>query len=100
MRGELLQHVGVGGGSGLGLLEDRQLKLVEEQHRQLLRRIEVQVRRRLLRDLPLERREFCVNSGAQPAEQLPVDRDAGPLHVGQHRDQRQFDLGEKPVSLS
>ena len=53
-RGQFFQHVGVGAGSGLRLLEDRQLQLVEQQLGELLRRVDVERVAGELFDLALE----------------------------------------------
>jgi len=53
-RGELLQYLVVGRGSGLGLLEDRQLVLLEQHLPELGRRVDVEVGARGLIDRALE----------------------------------------------
>ena len=80
-RGELLQHVGVGGGAGLGLLEDRELVLLEQHRRELPGRVEVEIHarhrgrsrpraaRRSAASSPLSRREER-RSIAMPAHSM------------------------------
>ena len=98
-RGELLQHVGVGGGAGLGLLEDRELLLLEQDRRELPRRVDVEVHARHLRDLDLQPPEVGAQLLAQPGEERAVDADPLPLHVHQHLDQRHLDVAEQVLHL-
>ncbi len=97
--GQLLQDVRVGGGAGLGLLEDRQAQLLEQHHSELLRGVQVE---RLIGgavDLALQPVEITVQLLRQPREERPVNPDPGPLHVHQDFHQRHLDLAKQVVQL-
>ncbi len=89
--GQLLQDVHVGGVAGLRALERRQLQLLEEHDRELLRRVRVDRLPGELVDLPQERVELRVELLRQPAQALRVGPDPEPLHVGEDGDQRHLE---------
>src|SRR5689334_10266661 len=78
---QLLQHVRVGGGTGLGLLEDRELELFEQDGRELPRRVQIQIGARGLSDLQLESPQIGAQFFAQPLKQFPVNGYALPFHI-------------------
>ena len=66
--GKLLQHVGIGRGTGLGFLQHRQLVLLEQDAGQLAGRVDVQVGAGHSRDLLFQPAEVLAQLVAQPAE--------------------------------
>ena len=85
------EHVGVGAGAGLRLLDDRQLELVEQHLGELLGRGDVERVAGQLFDLDFQLFEPLAVARAQLGEPRGIDADAVELHVGEHVDQRHFD---------
>ena len=92
---ELLQRVGVGGVAGLGALGLGHVELVEQHDLELLGRAEVD----LLADHGVRVVGGLPDLGGEVAlellEMVDVDGDADLLHVREHVDQRQLDLGQQ-----
>ncbi len=97
-RVEVLQRLRVGGVAGLGALGLGHAQLVEQHDLELLGRAEVD----LLADHPVgvlrDLLEPGEEVGGQRGQVVDVDRDAGRLHLGQHRHQRHLHLGEQPLA--
>ena len=89
------ERLGVGGVPGLDPLGLGQAQLGEQHFLELLGRAEVELvpddpERRLLGRLHL-----AAQAGGHVREVVGVGRDPGPLHPGQHADERQFDVGQQ-----
>ncbi len=69
-------------------LEGRQLQLVEENARQLLRRVDVELLAGHLEDLRAARRQLLLDVLRLRRERPPVDVNPRPLDVDEHRDER------------
>ena len=89
---QFLHHAHVGRGPGLGLLDNPQLQLLEQDHPQLLRRIDVERLPRQRIDFVLQLLQILVQLARQFGKMLAVDPHAGHLHIRQHLDQRQLQL--------
>src|SRR6266550_1704924 len=98
-RGELFQHLEVGGRTGLGPLEDRELKLLEQQAAELGRRVEVEVRARRALDRPFQLDQLLAEGAGDLSEALPVDQHAVPFHLHEHAHEGDFDRLEQPQQL-
>ncbi len=87
---QLLEHVlGGGGGARLGgLLAALQAEPVEEHLAQLHGRVDVELALGENVDLGRERLELGLHLAAHAREELGVDLHAGPLHVGEHENER------------
>ena len=85
------QDARVGRVAGLPLAAGRQLQLLEEDARDLLRRAEHELLARELVRLRLELLDAVGEPRGDLAHPVGVDADAGVLHVGEHRDERQLD---------
>ncbi len=90
--GELLQDIGIGGIARLGLLDGRQLELLEEHLRQLLGRADVELAARQRVDLARETDEGAVELLGEFLEPRGVDPDAVALHHGEHGYQRPLEV--------
>ena len=87
--GEIVEHRGRGRpGAGLGLLAARQAHLAEQDVAELLGRARIDRLAGKLPDLGLEPHGLLGEIARQPRQHLAVDRNAAPLHAGEHRDQR------------
>ena len=83
------QRIDIGGpGAGLGLAAAFQAHLAEQNIAQLLGRADIEILARQLVDLDFQPALFLAEIVGQPAQHFRIDGDAGPLHVGQHHDQR------------
>ena len=92
---ELLQHIGVGRRPGLGLLEDLQLLLFEQDGGELAGRVEVERLAGHLPDPELEPRQVLGQLARELAEERRVDGDPVPFHLGDHRHERHLDRLEQ-----
>ncbi len=95
--GKLLQHVGIGAGTGLGLLQDRHPFLLEQHLGQLAGGVDVEFHAGDLAYLALEPSEVFAQLPGQLGKERQVDSDPFPLHVHQHRHQRHLHLGQEPL---
>src|SRR5439155_461697 len=98
-RGELLEHVVIGGRSGLGLLEDRQLVLLEQHVAELRRRVDVEFGAGGPVDRPLELGELERELARDLPQPLEIDPHAAPLHLDEDGNERNLDLLEQPKQL-
>ena len=92
---QLLEHVLRGGDDArlAGLLRRLQVQLLEQHVGELFRRVDVELaRRRGRRSARTDRRARSASSRPSPASAVDVDLDAGALDVGEHRNQRLFEL--------
>src|SRR5262249_16212827 len=75
-----------------GLLQDRVLKLLEEDLSELDRRVDIELLARLFPDFPFQAPQVPFHSRRHPAQVGDVDRDARRLHAREHGRQRALDL--------
>ena len=93
---QVLEHGGVGGITGLGLLAVGKLQLFKQDGGQLLWRIDVEVIiAGEFMDLVGKLVKLVGDARSQFAQARQVDPDAGPLHAGQNADQRHLHRSEK-----
>jgi len=95
-RRELFQHLIVGRRTGLGLLEDRELVLLEQHVPQLRSGVDVEVGACGLVDRPLESGELAGKRSGDLAQAPDVDANATRFHVHQDGDEGQLDCLEEP----
>ena len=91
------QRVRVSRVTGLRALADRQPQVLEENLRELLRRVQVELLPRDIFDFLLDRRELRTKLVLHLLEVGHVDGDALTLHIGEHAGERQLDLVEEIV---
>ena len=96
--GELLQHVGVGGGPVLVRLSVGSCCFSNSTVASC-RRIEVERFARHRGDLAFQPPHVGSQLGAEPGEDLPVDGDPVPLHVHQHLHERHLDVAKQRLEL-
>ena len=90
---QLLQHTGIGHRlAGLGLLEDGQTELLEQDRPELLGGVDVELLARLLDDEGAEPVALRLELFVEPLELGAVDADAEVLHAGERRDERVLHL--------
>ena len=94
---EVFEHRRVGRIAGLRPLALGQVEFVEQDLLELLGRSEIEVVADIDVDLRLKAGHLAAELDVERGQRLAVDGDAGGLHVGQDRDQRQLDLAEEPV---
>jgi len=92
-----LERVRIGRVAGLGPLADRKAQVLEQDFRQLLRSVEVELLACDLLHLRLDRGQLPGELFLHLFEIRHVDRDALRLHVGEHAGERQLDLVEQVV---
>ena len=96
-RPQLLEDGRVGGVAGLRPLPRGQVQLVEEDLLQLLGAPEVELVAHVGVDLRLKAGQLGLELAVESGEGVEVEGDAGRLHPGQDRDERQLQLGEQAV---
>ena len=92
---QLLQHLGVGGVPGLGLLHRGQPQLFKQNMAQLLGREDVELLPRLSINFLLGVRNAPGEHLAKPGQCPLVHQHPAPLHIGQHRAQGDLHLLEQ-----
>ena len=98
-RRELLEDFDVRRGSGLRALLHGQLESLEQHGAELRRGIDVEFDLRGPMDGPLELAELRRELAGEGRQQLPVHEHTRPLHVDQHREQRNLDPLEEGTEL-
>ena len=96
-RSQVLEHRRIGRVAGLRPLALRQVELEEEDLLELLGAAEVELVADVGVDLRLEPRDLRRELRRQDAERVEIEGDAGRLHPGQDRDERQLDLRVEAV---
>ena len=96
-RAQVLEDRRVGRVAGLGPLALGQVELEEQDLLELLGTAEIELVPDVDVDLRLEPRDLGGELGGEDPEGVEVERDAGRLHPGQDRDQRQLDLGIEAI---
>ncbi len=87
--GHLFQRIDIGGpGAGLGLAPAFQAHLAEQDVAQLLGRADIEILARQLVDLGFQSALDLAEIVGETAQQIRIDGDAAPLHVGQHHGKR------------
>ena len=94
---QLLEDGRVGRVAGLGLAALRQAELHEQELAQLLGAADGELVADDGEDLGLEALDLGRELALEGSQRVPVEGDAGRLHAGEDRDQRQLDLGEQAV---
>ena len=94
---QVLEHRRIGRVAGLGPLALGQVQLEEQDLFELLGAAEVELVPDVGVDLRLEPGDLGRELGRQDLERLEVERDAGRLHPGEHRDERELDLAIEAV---
>jgi hypothetical protein len=92
-----LESVRVRRVAGLGSLAHRQPQVLEQDLRQLLRRVEVELLPGQLFDARLDRRELPAELVLHLLEVRHIDGDALGLHVGEDARERQLDLVKEVI---
>src|SRR3989441_1707710 len=98
-RRELLQHLEVRGRASFGLLERRQLELLEQDVTQLRRGVDVEVRTGGAIDGLLQLPQLPRELTGDLPQHLPVHQHAVPLHIHEHGDERHLNGVEQPEEL-
>jgi len=87
-----VQHLRTRRPAGLVLLSARDLQLLEQDRAELLRGSDVERLAREIVDAPLQARRRIVDLAREDEKLRGIDRDAGGLHLGQDRRERDFDV--------
>ena len=93
---KLLQHIDIGAPAGLGLLSGGKHQLFKKHLSQLLGREDVELMPGQVPDLPLQAFDPFGETLPEGGQRLPVDQEAGFLHLGEHPAKGQLNLLEKP----
>ena len=94
--GELLENRRVCRWHTLGcLLDDGKAEFIEQHDTQLLCGVDVEVVSRVFTNRDAQRVDTQGETGAELPEEVPVEPDAGVLHLCEDRDQRHFNLIEE-----
>ena len=92
---EPFEHLRIRGPAGFGFLSGRQMKLLEQDHAELLRRKNVKFPPCLRINARLQIRDLGFQTRAELFNAFLVDAHAGMLHIREHLDQRQLDLPQQ-----
>ena len=97
--GQLLQHGRIRRRPRLGLLQHREVQLVEQDLPELGRRVDVELLAGHHPDVVRDVRELALELLRHRVEEVQVDPDARLLHVREHVDERHLDVPEQRLEV-